>query len=69
VWGITDEFHVAQRRVREALAGLPEGTVATIRLAVLDTALPRPEYRYGPVVARLHSGDRGRKDLGRKASR
>lgn len=59
VYGITDEFPVAQQRLRAALPMMPEGTVGTIRLAILDNRLPRPEYRYGPVIARLRRAKEG----------
>lgn len=53
VAGVTDMFEVAQRQVCAALLTMPVGAAGTIRLALLDNGLPRPEYRYVGVVARM----------------
>lgn len=52
VYGVTDEFKIAERRLVDALTAMPYGARGTIRRARLDIyMLPYPSYRYGSVVA------------------
>ncbi|GEM_PF-1957794 len=52
VYGVTDVFGVAKRRLIEALTAMPYGARGSIRRARLDIlAVPYPSYRYGSAVA------------------
>ncbi|MFO7253440.1 MAG: hypothetical protein DIU60_022075 [Actinomycetes bacterium] len=70
VCGVTESFTTAKRHVLAALTTMPDGASGRIRPAHLDlNALPHPDYRYGPVIARAwrdpgHGAGAGRRRPG-----